>query len=173
MILCLILTTPKHLTPQSTRTGLLCAEFQQFLSRQLVGRSGSTAPASPAGYLVNVRPKVVMTDPFEIMFFIISPLAVILLYRSKNRKVLVAVWLLCALISWLLLFSSEAWHDQKAITLFNSNPNPTHQMIEDFNRDGASKAATLFLGLPLSFAYFGLCLAISRVIGWLGKRGKA
>ena len=27
----------KRLTAQSTRTGLLCAEFYQFLSRQLVG----------------------------------------------------------------------------------------------------------------------------------------
>ena len=43
------------LTAQSTRTGLLCAEFQHFLSCQLVGSSDSTAPASPAGYLVNVR----------------------------------------------------------------------------------------------------------------------
>ena len=114
-----------------------------------------------------------MTDPFEIIFFVISPLAVILLYRSKNRKVLVAAWLLCTLISWLLLFRSDAWHDQKAVALFNSNPNPTQQMIENFNKDGASKAATLFLGLPLSFAYFGLCLTISRVISWFGKRGKA
>ena len=43
------------LTAQSTRTGLLCAEFHQFLSRQLVGSTDSIAPASPAGYLVNVR----------------------------------------------------------------------------------------------------------------------
>jgi len=51
------MSTYVRLTAQSTRTGLLCAEFHQCLSRQLVGRSGNNAPASPAGYLVNVRPK--------------------------------------------------------------------------------------------------------------------
>ena len=113
-----------------------------------------------------------MTDPFEILFLIISPLAVILLYRNKSRKLLVTVWLVCAIISWLLLFKSDEWHDQKAIELFSSIPNPTPQMIEDFNKDGALKAATLILGLPLSLVYFGLCVVISRIIGWFWNQLK-
>jgi len=44
-----------NLTAQSTRTGLLCVELHHFSSRKLAGSSGSIAPASPAGYLVNVR----------------------------------------------------------------------------------------------------------------------
>ena len=109
-------------------------------------------------------------NPYEVVFVLLSPIAVVFLWRQQNLKILGAVAFGCALVSWLLLFAADAWLDQQWFSLIEKTPNPSEQLIREFNSDGASKTATLILGFPLSLGYFLLCFLVARSAKWFWKK---
>lgn len=105
-------------------------------------------------------------NPYEAGFTLLSPVVAVFLWRKQNLPMLVSVAFGCALVSWLLLFAADIWIDQQWFSLMERTPNPSEELIREFNSDGASKAATLILGLPFSLAYFLLCFLVVRSAQW-------
>lgn len=78
-----------------------------------------------------------------------------------------------ATLGWLLLFGALAWNDAQWSALLDRTPNPSEELMEQFNSDGASRAFTLLFGWPTSFLYVSSGWGISRGIGWIVRKALA
>lgn len=107
------------------------------------------------------------TNPF-LLAFAILPLVSAALHR-KSKKSLVVLLLIVgySIAGWLLLFAAQYWNDMQWVALMERTPNPSEELIQQFNSDGASKAFTLLFGLPVSVIWCSLCWGLWRGISRL------
>lgn len=108
-----------------------------------------------------------MVTPYDIAFILLSPVAALLLCRKVSSRVVIATAIACSIAGWLLLLGADAWTDARLAEAFDSIREPSSAQIALYAADGASKAATLLLGLPFSLTYFSLWLLIVRAAKWL------
>jgi hypothetical protein len=101
-----------------------------------------------------------MANPYDILFLALAPALALASLRLKRRSVLVTAVVIAGLVGYWLEFRSEAWSDAQIAAQFEAIPNPSNKQIEEFNADGASKAAVAILGLPVSLAYSTLCFLL-------------
>jgi hypothetical protein len=115
---------------------------------------------------------IIGINPF-LLAFAALPLASAALHR-KSKRGLVVLLLIAgySIAGWLLLFAAQYWNDMQWVALMERTPNPSDELIHQFNSDGASKAFTLLFGLPVSAIWCSLCWGLWRGISWLvAKRG--
>lgn len=108
-----------------------------------------------------------MANQYELIFLILPMLVALRLSQKISPKERFVCALICVAVCWWLLFASDAWYSARASEVFDRIPNPSPEMIQEFNTDGASQLATLVFGLPLSLAYLGLCVLVAQAVRWL------
>jgi hypothetical protein len=108
------------------------------------------------------------TNPYDIAFLSVGPAAALLSLRFQNR------WLIllasAALIGWAFEFRSDHWVDVQWASVMEHTPNPSSELINRADADGASKAATLLIGLPLAAIYAAAWIGAAYGIRQLVKR---
>lgn len=108
-----------------------------------------------------------MLNPYEIAFAVFSPMVAIALCRKVSKTTIFIASIICVAGGWLLLLAASDWYDARLAEAFDTINNPSSNVIEKYNTDGASKAATLVFALPISLAYFVLCFSVARAAKWL------
>jgi TRAP-type C4-dicarboxylate transport system permease small subunit len=107
-------------------------------------------------------------NPFDIAFFLLAPTIAMVATRVQKRSHVFIALALASLCGWGLAFGASAWIDAQWTSLMDRTPNPSEQLIQQFDTDGGDKAALLLFGLPISFAYastwFGVVLGIYRFL---------
>lgn len=93
------------------------------------------------------------TNPCDVAFLALAPLAALISLRFKRRSYVVLALIVVALGGWGLDFASEAWLDAAWFSLMEGTPNPPLKLIEQFNTDAAGKAGVFLLGFPISLVY--------------------
>jgi hypothetical protein len=102
------------------------------------------------------------TNPYDVAFLGLAPALALASLPLKRRPVVFAVMTITALVGWGLAFASAAWVDRQWIALLERTPDPSLELVEQFNADGASKSALVLFGLPYSFAYSAAWLGLVR-----------
>lgn len=106
-------------------------------------------------------------NPFDIAFFLLAPTIATVATRIQKRSHVFIALALASFCGWGLAFGASAWIDAQWTSLLERTPNPSEQLIQQFNTDGADKGALLLFGLPISFAYastwFGVVLGVCRI----------
>jgi hypothetical protein len=115
------------------------------------------------------------TDPYDVAYLLAAPTAALLSLGLERR------WLVflaaAAMVGWVLEFGAENWVDAQWMTLIERTPDPSRELIQQFNSDGASKAETLLFGLPIAAVYaamwFGVIYGARRLIRSRGRLRKS
>jgi hypothetical protein len=102
------------------------------------------------------------TNPYDIAFIAWAPAMALMSLGIKRRRFVLLALAVAALAGWGLGFASENWVDNQWAALMERTQSPSPQLIEQFNSDGASKAAVLFLGFPISLIYASIWFVLAR-----------
>ena len=89
-----------------------------------------------------------------------APVVALLSLRFERRSLILAALVAAALTGWALGFAVDSWIDAQWTALMERTPNPSKELLEQYDSDGASKAATLLFGLQISAAYAGVWFAV-------------
>ncbi len=112
-------------------------------------------------------------NPYDVAFFLSAPVVALLSLRLERRWFIFGALGVAALIGWALEFGSDNWVDAQWTALMERTPNPSKDLIQQYDSDGASKAATLLFGLPLAAVYsaiwFGVLYGARRIIRSRGQ----
>lgn len=100
-------------------------------------------------------------NPFDIAFVLLAPAIAVVTTRLRKRSHVFLALALASLSGWGLEFGASAWIDAQWASLMDSTPNPSEQLIQQFNVDGADNTALLLFGLPISFAYASICFGVT------------
>ncbi len=100
------------------------------------------------------------TNPFDIAFFVLAPAIAVLTTRLRKRSHVLLALALASFCGWGLEFGASAWTDAQWASLMDHTPNPSTQLIQQFNVDSADNAALLLFGLPISFTYASICFGV-------------
>jgi hypothetical protein len=109
-------------------------------------------------------------NPMVVAFVLLSPATAVILLRRMRLSLVLLISLLCVLGSWGTLWGAELWIDARWVELMREGANPSPELVEAFNRDGASKTAILFVGLPLSIAYLVLWVVVAKTLRSLWRK---
>ncbi len=106
------------------------------------------------------------TNPYDIAFALVGPIAALLSLRFPHRWVFLLG--VAAVLGWALEFGGDHWIDAQWAALAERMPTPSDDMMRQINTDGMSKSATLILGLPLAVVYagawFGMTYGVRRIL---------
>lgn len=110
------------------------------------------------------------TNPYDVAFLLLAPVIALATLLLKHKWQVVAALVIAAFAGWGLQFAAEGWIDGQWTALFARTLNPSIRFLEQFNADGASKAAVALFGLPVSLLYALMCFGIARVVRRLVRR---
>ncbi|KGM38658.1 hypothetical protein JY96_21600 [Aquabacterium sp. NJ1] len=99
-------------------------------------------------------------NPFDIAFYLLAPAIAVFTTRLRKRSHVILALALASFSGWGLEFGASAWIDAQWTSLMNHTPNPSEQLIQQFNADSADNAALLLFGLPISFVYASICFGV-------------
>jgi hypothetical protein len=102
------------------------------------------------------------TNPYDVAFLGLAPVLALASLPLKRRPAIFAVLTITALVGWGLAFASEAWVNRQWMALLERTPDPSLELIQQFDADGASKSGLVLFGLPYSFAYSAAWLGLVR-----------
>jgi hypothetical protein len=110
-------------------------------------------------------------NPFDIAFFLLAPAMAVFATRLHKRSHVFIALAITTLFGWGIEFSAAMWIDSQWTAQMEHTPNPSEQLIQKFNADGAEKTALLMFGLPISFAYASICFGVILGI-WRTRKGR-
>jgi hypothetical protein len=110
------------------------------------------------------------TNPYDVAFLALAPVIAVVSLRLTRRMHIAVAVIITALLCWGLGFASEAWVDAQWVALLDRTTNPSPQLMNQFNSDGASKAALVLFGFPIALAYTVVSFGVVRGVRYLLRR---
>ncbi len=100
-------------------------------------------------------------------------LPVVTLVAKELLKLKVSLWVVFAVwigIGWLLVNLALWRHYELLDELMRNTPNPSEELIERWQADGAPQVFALYFGWAYAAIYFLLCLALVHIVRFIKQR---
>jgi len=104
--------------------------------------------------------------------FLILPILALLAKESGKLKLpLWSIFLVCAVVGWLLVNLAVEQYFASLDEVISSSPNPPEELLERRQNDGAKRVFALYFGWAYAALYFLICLWIIKAARALVRRG--